>query len=228
MIRWVLFDVAGTLLHINGSVAGIYSEVAGHFGIHIERDEISQRFPAAMMRWLETDSDTPTNAIDQVQRWQAVVRDCFPGVEGKPFDGLFEALWETFRRAESWRVDQQAESVIRSLRNLGCRVATASNFDDRLPELLGQFPELEHLEHYFYSASVGWSKPSPRFFQHLESKLETSPNEILIVGDTLENDVLGPKRCGWHSVLFDPSRRHPEFQPRIGSLLELVPFAENS
>lgn len=228
MIRWVFFDVAGTLLHVKGGVVSVYANIARGFGIQVDADVLGRRFQAAWKQWMGPDQDGPTDASDQLVRWQGIVGDCFPGIVGEQSDRLFASLWDTFRRSETWGVDPQAHTVIDALLRQGYRVGLASNFDDRLVDVIAGFPELKRLERVFYSSSVGWSKPSKHFFRHVEKEIEARPDQILIVGDTIENDFLGPIRCGWQAILFDPHQRSPNRQPRVEELSQLIDVLASS
>jgi HAD superfamily hydrolase (TIGR01549 family) len=60
------------------------------------------------------------------------------------------------------------------------------------------------------SDGVGFAKPDPRIFQEAASRIEAPPEQILYVGDTWHNDVVGPITAGWHSVWYNLRKRKPE------------------
>ena len=43
-------------------------------------------------------------------------------------------------------------------------------------------------------------KPHPRFYERLLERLGTTPDQIVFVGDTLDGDVLAPRRAGIESI----------------------------
>lgn len=49
------------------------------------------------------------------------------------------------------------------------------------------------------SADFGWKKPSPRIYHAACDALACSPNQAVFVGDSLANDVDGPRRLGLRS-----------------------------
>ena len=58
-------------------------------------------------------------------------------------------------------------------------------------------------------------------------RLDAKPSELAMVGDSFDQDVLGPRRFGIHSVWFneDARQRAPvEGVPTIHHLPELVPL----
>ncbi|MGC4106604.1 MAG: HAD family hydrolase [Thermomicrobiales bacterium] len=50
------------------------------------------------------------------------------------------------------------------------------------------------------SSTLGVSKPDPRFFEQIALQLQLAPNEIVYVGDRLDNDVLPALSLGMHAV----------------------------
>jgi putative hydrolase of the HAD superfamily len=222
MIRWVLFDAAGTLIHVHGSVAKIYAEVARQHHIDIDESFIRQRFPTALEKWMHGGTDRPTHEADQKERWQNIVRDCLGNIDIQRFEPIFRSLWEHFRSPKAWKIAPQFETVVGELVERKYRLGIASNFDDRLLNILKGFPVSSRFERIFISSKVGWSKPSPHFFQHIEAELATQPSELMMVGDSVQNDFLAPQQRGWKAVLFDGEEQHRDLQPRITDFSELL------
>ena len=52
------------------------------------------------------------------------------------------------------------------------------------------------------ATSAGWglSKPDPAFFRRIAEELELETNEILYVGDRLDNDYFPAESVGMHAV----------------------------
>src|SRR5258708_18323883 len=89
-----------------------------------------------------------------------------------------------------------------------------------------------HWEEYFQglilSSECRFTKPSRQFFlELLRVSGVTSPDEILVIGDSLVNDVYGAACAGLHAVLVDrntEASKHglPETVPCVQSLDELM------
>jgi len=89
-----------------------------------------------------------------------------------------------------------------------------------------------HWEEYFQAVVVSsecrFRKPSRQFFlELLKVSGVTSPEEILVIGDSLVNDVYGAACAGLHAVLVDRNtelgkRIFPETIPCVHSLDELM------
>jgi FMN phosphatase YigB (HAD superfamily) len=98
-------------------------------------------------------------------------------------------------------------------------------FIQRMVNRLGLRPWLSPT---FSSAGWGWCKPRREPFDLIASRWGLPPQEIVVVGDTLNADVLGAQNAGMHSILVtmdeNPSNAdHRHIQPTAvaGSLSEL-------
>jgi HAD superfamily hydrolase (TIGR01549 family) len=70
---------------------------------------------------------------------------------------------------------------------------------------LGAFLQVQ-IESY----NVGFAKPHAGIFRAAERALDARGSELLMVGDSWENDFLGARRAGWHAIFLDrgSSRSH--------------------
>ena len=63
-----------------------------------------------------------------------------------------------------------------------------------------QNKRLENLIPFTYktyiSEAIGYIKPSNRFYEYMIRDLDCSPNDCLMVGDSITNDILGAKTAG--------------------------------
>lgn len=57
------------------------------------------------------------------------------------------------------------------------------------------------------SGQLGIAKPDREIFRIMEERLGVGPVDILYVGDSYENDVVGAKRAGWQSLWFNHRKR---------------------
>ncbi len=82
-------------------------------------------------------------------------------------------------------------------------------------------------EQIITSALVGFEKPSAKIFQYLVSAAQCDPEQILHVGDRLEDDFKGAQAAGLKAVLFRGNRqevqRHQSI-PKVDSLIKLIAF----
>jgi HAD superfamily hydrolase (TIGR01549 family) len=78
------------------------------------------------------------------------------------------------------------------------RLGLLSNFDDASTghEIMHDTGVRELFDLVVISAELGLRKPNVRIFEHVHQALGLEPREILFVGDTPHEDVIGAKRAG--------------------------------
>lgn len=62
-------------------------------------------------------------------------------------------------------------------------------------------------ERIFISGDIGANKPDPEAFRYVERRTGHAPEELVMVGDSIANDITGAARSGWRSVWFNHRRR---------------------
>ncbi len=113
--------------------------------------------------------------------------------------GLAETMRRTHMRAVR-RVTStpaaNADAVRRMARHY--RMALLSNFDDSQTgrEIVSDSGVGDLFELIIISADLALRKPNPAIFHHLLGAMKLRPEEVLFVGDTPLEDVLGAQRAG--------------------------------
>lgn len=215
MIKAVFFDVGGTLLHPNPSVGDIYSTVARrHTDSAPDAILLNQRFKTAWKKRKEQHLK-----IDKTW-WKDVVTEVFAGVTFKNFDDFFEDLYDMFARKEAWSVFPDAEETLKGLKYKGLRIATASNWDERLPGLLDALGLSRHFERIFTSHELGVVKPNPDFFKMALDQMKVSAIEAIHVGDDPDEDVACAQAAGLRAYHIDRNSK-PKNSRSLVSLNEI-------
>ena len=82
------------------------------------------------------------------------------------------------------------------------RLGLLSNFDDARTghDIMHDTGVRELFELIVISAEHGLRKPNPQIFRDVIVNMRLQPHEILFVGDTARDDVLGSKRVGMHAA----------------------------
>jgi putative hydrolase of the HAD superfamily len=83
------------------------------------------------------------------------------------------------------------------------------------------------LDHYFKNVfcfrELGVAKPSKAYFDLIVAMLGTDKESIVMVGDSIETDILGAQEYGIDAVLYDPENAYPDYQGlKITNLPELL------
>jgi putative hydrolase of the HAD superfamily len=157
----------------------------------------------------------------QEQR-RARVRE-FLGIEASDVeaDQLFAGYLARYEAA--WTVFDDALPALRRFRDAGFGVAILTNGDDEHQRLkverLGLADEIDDL---IASSTLPAGKPDRRAFLAAAERLNHAPNQLLMVGNSLDTDVHGALAAGIDAILLDRHDAHPGVAVRrIRSLNEL-------
>ena len=128
------------------------------------------------------------------------------------------------------RVLQQMEANRVVLRALSARVplALVSNFYGNLPTVVREMGIEPYFQTVVESAAEGIRKPDVRLFQVALERLQLSASEVMVVGDSLKNDILPAHSLGCHTAWLpgegwnNDEHTPPTGTRRIASLREVV------
>lgn len=175
--RAVLFDFSGTLAsleHREHWFAGMDLNAA-------RRAEVMDRMThptahGAHDSWERRDLDPKLHR----QAYLYVLRDC--GLR----DEEAEALYARCIDPTEWDVYPDTVTVLKSLRDNGFRTAVVSNIAWDIRDVL--VPAGADADQYLLSYEVGSMKPDRRIFEAALSRLEVDAEDVLMIGDSEEND----------------------------------------
>jgi putative hydrolase of the HAD superfamily len=104
---------------------------------------------------------------------------------------------------EAYRQTQQhtaySRSILEKLRH-DYPLVLVSNFYGNIHTVLHEFQLQGLFSHVIESADVGIRKPDPRIFTLAVHSLGLQPQETVVVGDSIKNDILPAKQAGCHTV----------------------------
>ncbi len=205
MLRAVTFDLTGTLIHAP-RLGDIYSEVLGRHGVKVAPERA-----AGLVRevWRELDCaahpahDRFTAHPQGARGWWRRLLERFCERLEAPSAGPFAAaeLFERFAGPDAWEVYPEVGEVLAELRRLGLTLGLISNWDERLPRLLGGLDLAPLLDVVVYSQEVGAEKPHQRIFTAALDRLDLPPPRVLHVGDRRRQDVEGARAVGMRALL---------------------------
>lgn len=241
MIKGVFFDLGGTLYsyrNIGTSTVSLLSEFAGRHQLSKGVDTLLEHYQAASKK------------TDQVYAEQNfyLFRDYF-----KTIYGNMVSLADLPHLADdvSWFCDTQVDTYVRNLelkeechqalsalRSKNLYLSIVSNIDEEMLHPLVDRGQLHQwLDHWTSSEAAQSCKPDPRFFDIALEKSGLAPENVLFVGDSLEQDIQGAHNAGMNTVLITEGisdgapmhvgRETVEPDYRINRLDQLVEIIEN-
>ncbi len=201
----VFFDAGGTLFRAWPSVGELYQEVAAKYGCQAEAKKLEELF---FRIWFKRDGLTELEAYsdEKVERdwWRGIVYEVFSQV-GLPhdFESFFAELYDRFAMPASWQLYPEALEVLLELKRRGKRLGIISNWDSRLFRLCDGLGITGCFDFILASAVFGHAKPSPKIFEEGLRLSGMRAGEVVHVGDSFEDDIVGAARAGIRPVLVD-------------------------
>ncbi len=228
----VLFDAVGTLFHLRAPVGEIYLERARRHGLKTSDDpNLARKLTESFRRGFRSQGplafpNQPADRIPALERewWKRVVTATF-GPVNRPldFEAFFEDLYNMFRTSEGWRLEPDADRVLKALRDRGMKIGLVTNYDSRVLDVLESLGIKSLFDQVTVSTLVGAAKPGPLIFHRACVALSCLPADAAHVGDDYEEDLLGASQAGLRSILFDPRGRYEDQNvPRICKLADLL------
>jgi HAD superfamily hydrolase (TIGR01549 family) len=190
------------ILHERGIDAGIIAAFASA-GVTVSQDQLDAASEAAVAAF------APNTYAAMV--WTLSGQDL----------ARYERVWTEFRSHDVERADRRGglelrpgiAGLLRSLRGRGLKLGLAANQPVRVIEALDKHGIGHVFSHREVSGHHGFHKPDVRLFLRACDNLGVAPEECVMVGDRVDNDVVPAKLLGMRAVLFRTGR-HIRQQPR--------------
>ena len=209
MIRGVVFDLGGTLMHFDGdwetTIARGTATMCDYFNARGYPLPVSfaENFCALLHAGHKRANETNVEyTVEQVQNDTLAQHNiCWIP------DGVIPHAVKTFFDTEEslWRAYDDARATLENLRARGLKLALLSNATDHA--LIERMARNGAIAEFFgpllSSAKISFRKPDPRAFQPILNAWQIPAHEIVMVGDTVNFDILGAHRAGLRGVLIE-------------------------
>lgn len=209
MIKAVIFDLWQTTLCSNGSIGGTLIK---EFDLPMKKEE---EF------WSVLEDDWMKHNFESFE--QSAVHACrILGVTDKKKIKKFAALYK-----DALAIACPYDDVIPAIKKLkkSYKIGLLSNTENLIiPLLEDKFVKL--FDAAFFSCDHKRIKPDKKFFRAILKSLDVKPQEAVMIGDSMKNDILPAREMGMKAIFVDRHGKHPEIGERIASLKGLEKIIE--
>jgi HAD superfamily hydrolase (TIGR01549 family) len=224
VIRAILFDAGGTLIHVDGER---FCEAAGL--AYLPAAFLKAEFEAAAaVRALVLENPGSTDA-ERLPVFLDRLLEALGVVDARERRAASGRIAEEHRRANLWSgAAPGARETLDALAARGYRMGVVSNADGRVRKLLENTGLADRLEIVLDSALVGMEKPDPRIFVAAADELGVPAADCAFVGDIYEIDIVGARAAGMRAILIGacPAPEDVERVDSLTALLRLFPRAK--
>lgn len=162
MIRVVLFDLDGVIRHFDPHHVRSIEKLHGIESGAIERFAFS------------------TAVIEQVTTGRITRQDWIARIAAHIENDAAASEWGR----QPARVDPAVLELAAEIRHAGCMTAILTNGTDTIPEEVTEAGLSHHFHPIFNSATIGYTKPDERAFQHVVDQLDRPANEFFFTDDS--------------------------------------------
>jgi HAD superfamily hydrolase (TIGR01549 family) len=216
-LRAVLFDVDFTLCRPGPELsAERYGRIAARHGLTLDTGRYDEAREAAVLNIKRHPELLHDDSI-----WHRFTEEIFIGMGG-PEAIAAECATEIeqgWTMSENFDLFEDALPVLEEMRAAELKIGLVSNGIRDLTEFVAHH-RLD-VDAIVDSRSHGRVKPHPTIFQAALTALGVAPEDAVMVGDSLEEDIEGARGLGMRAILIDREERHADFDERLTDLYGL-------
>ncbi len=203
----ILFDLGNTLLYFDSPWPEVLAQADVELfnylqtaGIQLARQEFITEFRQRLNAYyVQRELDFIEHGTAHILRTMLAEK----GYPNFPETKLRAALKKLYGVSQNhWQLEADLASTLAALDRQGYLLGIISNASDDID--VQTLVDKADIRHYFdfvlSSAACGIRKPNPEVFKQGLTHWQIAPSAVVMVGDTLNADVLGAKQAGIFSV----------------------------
>jgi putative hydrolase of the HAD superfamily len=206
-IKVILFDFGSTLIYSKDPWPPIYeqadqalAQVFRQAGVPLDVKAFSSEFETFLdcyyaERGASPIEKTTFSALQELLH-QKGLQATPPSMIRSALDAMYSIT------QQNWYLENDAIPTLKSLQEHSYRLGMVSNTsdDDNVQKMLDRWKLRSFFEIIVTSAGVGIRKPDERIFRVALDHFGVPPEQVAMVGDSLEADILGANQLGLYSI----------------------------
>ena len=126
----------------------------------------------------------------------------------KPTDDIADLQSDLEADIQSAVTFTNALSTLNKLKEKHLRIAVISNLATPYKSVYYNLGLDQLVDFSVFSCEIGVTKPDPRIYEAALSLLEVDGKDTIMIGDSMQSDVIGPSACGIKGILIDRSKNN--------------------
>lgn len=206
-ISTIFFDLGSTLIYARDPWGQIFSEAESALllslkqdGIELNNEAIKTHFGGFIESYYADRGNTVVERTSFSFLKGILESKGFSHVPGTTIRKALDAMYSITQL--NWYLEEDAISVLNQLLELGFQIGLISNTsDDRnVQQLIDKCGLRPFFKYIITSAGCGIRKPDRQIFQSALDYFHITADESVMIGDTLEADILGANQLGMYSI----------------------------
>ena len=202
-IKGLIFDYGGTLdtngTHWSEVIWKTYQEI----GIPVRKEQFREAYVVGE-RYLANPGIVKSNDVF----YDVLLKKSIEQINYLTSKGLLPDSNETKKYPEeiarmcnryAINVTEKSGKLLKSINNL-YPLILVTNFYGNIHSVLENFHLLCYFNRVIESAKVGVRKPNPQIFELGIEALHATPDEVIVVGDSVTNDIIPAKKLGCRTI----------------------------
>ncbi|NVM27205.1 MAG: HAD family hydrolase [Candidatus Helarchaeota archaeon] len=101
-----------------------------------------------------------------------------------------------------WKLRPFSKPLLEQLQTQKFKIGLLSNapYHEGIKFLLDSTDLTQYFNVIATSAQIGYCKPDKRTFEYILNKIQSNPQQSIMIGDDLKNDIYGAKRLGMRAI----------------------------
>jgi HAD superfamily hydrolase (TIGR01662 family) len=203
----IFFDLGSTLLYAKAPWPPIFQKadqalaaVLQQANIPFDAQALYQEFSGFLDAYYADREKGTIEKTTPVALRELLAQAGFPNVDESTIRAAIDAMYSVTQ--QNWYLEEDALPTLDILTQRGYRLGIISNTSDdkNVQQLIDRHGLRHYFDHIVTSAGCGVRKPDPRIFQIALDHFQTRPEAAVMIGDTLEADILGANQMGIYSI----------------------------
>jgi HAD superfamily hydrolase (TIGR01549 family) len=223
--KYVLFDLGNTLFYFRGTYRTIllegYQAVAStlsQMGIVHKEEIFLKRFLEEMDQYSREREQTCVEQGSLVILKRTLAEFTSEKIADSDLRKAIDALYSLSEKY--WEIEEDAIPCLESLKAEGYHLGIISNAADSqdVNQLLQKGKIAPYFEQVIISAEFGLRKPHPKIFHKALSFWKAQPEEAVMIGDTLNADIIGAQNVNMSAVWITRRTDPPGYRGHFASI----------
>ena len=203
----ILFDFGSTLIYSKDPWPPIYEQadralvqVFQQAGVPLEVKAFSSEFETFLDCYYAERGTNPIEKTTFSALQELLLKKGFQDIPDSLVRTALDAMYSVTQ--QNWYLETDAIPTLQQLRDRGLRLGMISNTSDdkNVQQLLDRWELRSFFEIILTSAGCGIRKPDQRIFRLALDHFKVPPEQVAMVGDSLEADILGANQVGIYSI----------------------------